>query len=350
MAKIKRRRSSVAFTILGLVLLAFTIACRFVGQLADFYSLHIYPAVSFVLSLLSSVFPFTLQGIVIVALIVLALAFPAVAIIRKWGWKKFLRKEGMLLVWVYVWFYLGWCVNYSRSSIYTRIDASQAVYDEAAFRAFLNNYVEKINGSWTDVKPMDSTDFESQMKDFYKDVPKEYGLAGPRSWQHPKPMLFNRLWSATGIQGFMGPLFSETHLNSDLLPIEHPYVQAHEYSHLLGVSNEAEANWWAYQVCMASRDPGVRYSALLKTMPYVWSNAKESLPEEDFKAWTDTIRPEVKNDLRAVQKHWQELRSPAIDKVQSWMYDIFLKANNIPSGTKNYSEVVQLLISLKPLS
>ena len=40
---------------------------------------------------------------------------------------------------------------------------------------------------------------------------------------------------------FMAPLFSESCLNADILPFDLPFTYTHEYAHLLGVSNEAEA-------------------------------------------------------------------------------------------------------------
>lgn len=36
----------------------------------------------------------------------------------------------------------------------------------------------------------------------------------------------------------------------------------------------------------------------------------------------------------------------SLDKAQTWVYDLFLKGNNISSGMKNYSESVGLLISV----
>ncbi|WP_303331988.1 DUF3810 family protein, partial [uncultured Muribaculum sp.] len=41
-----------------------------------------------------------------------------------------------------------------------------------------------------------------------------------------------------------------------------------------------------------------------------------------------------------------DLYSPLIGEIQSTAYNWFLKGNNIPSGRKNYSEVVALLMAL----
>ena len=49
--------------------------------------------------------------------------------------------------------------------------------------------------------------------------------------------------------GSMGPFFCEFTLNGDLLPINYPATYTHELAHLLEFPGEAEAKFYAYQVC-----------------------------------------------------------------------------------------------------
>jgi hypothetical protein len=361
--KIPMKGTSKAYKITtgaGLLLLAFTIACRHSPPLADFYAGKLYPCLSAILSWVSSPFPFSLQDLTIVILVAGALVALVVAVVRRRGWKRILRGGLTFLLWMYVWVYMGWCVNYSRSGLLTRIGSVPAVFEKEAFETFLIQFTEELNASWTDSPAAGSRETEAGikalcreteagMKAFYKRVPDIYGLATPRPWQHPKPMMFNALYSSIGVQGYIGPLFSESHLNKDLLPMEYPFTFAHEYAHLLGVSNEAEANWWAFQACRASADPAVRYSGYARILVHVWINAAGVLPEEEFGAWRDALRPEVLADLGMCQAHWNALRFPVIDRIHSRIYDLFLKGNQIPSGIKNYSEVVLLLLSLDNL-
>lgn len=44
--------------------------------------------------------------------------------------------------------------------------------------------------------------------------------------------------------------------------------------------------------------------------------------------------------------YWQALYNPTIGEIQDTVYNWFLKGNNIPSGRKNYSEVVALLMAV----
>jgi hypothetical protein len=117
--------------------------------------------------------------------------------------------------------------------------------------------------------------------------------------------------------------------------------------HLLGVSNEAEANYWAYRVCRSSKRPAVRYSAYFGLLPYVLVNASSVLTEEEFREWIKTIRPEVVKDYEYKRMYWHERYSTLLGEVQNKIYNLFLKGNNIPSGRKNYAEVIGILLSLE---
>ena len=90
----------------------------------------------------------------------------------------------------------------------------------------------------------------------------------------------------------------------------------------------------------------IRFSAYFALLPYVLSNAYGLLSEEEFNEWKETISPEVKDLYNRKVAYWENLYSPFIGEIQSTVYNWFLKGNNIPSGRKNYSEVVALLMAL----
>ena len=81
-------------------------------------------------------------------------------------------------------------------------------------------------------------------------------------------------------------------------------------------------------------------------LPYVLVNAAGLLNENDFRKWTEAIRPEVKEHYRLLHKYRQELYNPAIGKIQETVYNWYLKSNRISSGQKNYAEVVGMILSL----
>mgnify|MGYP003302778348 CR=1 FL=1 len=70
---------------------------------------------------------------------------------------------------------------------------------------------------------------------------------------------------------------------------------------------------------------------------------------EKFQEWIQTVRPEVKEEYRQKNQYWRERYSDWLGQLQDWVYNLFLKGNNIPSGQKNYAEVIGILLSMESI-
>ena len=327
-----------------LILAAFIIAARINVSVGEWYATHLFPHISTVLSLLVSWISFSMTEVLVVSAVALMI-YVLIRNIRRREkvWKIFI-KEAEIVAWIIVWFYCGWGINYFRESIYMRGEIERQPFDEVVFKQFMADYADSLNHSYTP-ETVDMSVYEDDIKARYSSVPEQYGLSEARSWQHPKKLLFNPLYTAVGVGGYIGPFFGETHLNADLFPQQHPSSYAHELSHLLGVSNEDEANFWAYQICRNSSIPAVKYSAYYSLLPYVLSNASRVLDEEEYKEYVLSIRPEIRQQLVEQQEFWRSKYSKTLGKIQSVIYDSMLKANKIPSGAKNYSQVIEIIIA-----
>ena len=326
--------------------IAFITLCRYQPGIAEWYARTVYPPLSAALSAFSSLFPFPLMELLVVSLILWLILYPVWK--RKKGipWRKILLREMEMLAWVYVWFYLGWGLNYFRYNIYTRLQTPPVPYEEQHFKKFLKDYTERLNSTYQSDTEIDSERLKEYVQTFYANLPSAYGLSQPKEWQEPKNFIFTSLYNKVGVLGSMDPFFAEAQLNDDLPEIQYPFTYAHEFSHLLGVSNEAEANYWAYRACTESSSTALQYCGYFGLFPYVLSNASYLLPKEDFQAWIETIRPEVKEQYNQKNAYWQEKYSPLIGSIQDFTYNLFLKGNKIASGKKNYAEVIGLLLSL----
>lgn len=330
--------------ILLIVLVAFIIAARADEHIGEWYATGLYPVISAGLSFLVSWIPFSMTELLVVCAIVLMALILIKGIRKKQAFWKIILKEAELMIWVFIWLYLGWGINYFRESIYTRGDIERHAYDEVIFKKFITEYADSLNASYTpDIAEM--AEYENNIKSIYSSVPENYGLCSPKGWQHPKRLIFNRLYTSVGVGGYIGPFFCETHINADLLPAQQPFSYAHELSHLLGVSNEDEANFWAYETCRKSGIPAIRYSGYYSLLPYVLSNAVKVLAEDEYKDYVNTIKPEILQQLIEQQKFWKSKYNKTLGKIQSAVYDSMLKANKISSGTKNYSQVIELIIA-----
>ena len=328
--------------------IAFITLCRYQPSIAEWYARTVYPPLSTALSAFSSLFPFPLMELLVVSLILWLILYPVWKRKKSIPWRKILLREMEMLAWVYVWFYMGWGLNYFRHNIYTRLQTPPVAYEEQHFKDFLKDYTKRLNTTYQADTKIDSEILKEHVQTFYANLPSAYGLSQPKEWQEPKDFIFTSLYNKVGVLGSMGPFFAEAQLNGDLPEVQYPFTYAHEFSHLLGVSNEAEANYWAYRACTESSSTALQYCGYFGLFPYVLSNASYLLPKEDFQAWIQTVRPEIIEQYKEKNRYWQERYSPLIGSIQDFSYNLFLKGNKIASGKKNYAEVIGLLLSLHP--
>ena len=367
----KVRLSYLRWAVLA-ALFAFVLFASISSEIGEYYAISIYPTLSGFLSAISSIVDFSFDewGILLAVLLMVVCPFYW-RCRKKRGWLSIVRGEVEILLWVYVWFYWGWGVNYYRFSFFQRAGVKPAAYDEVRFDWFLAFYKEGLDRALLDCQeegwmesldlfvPMDAVDDQmgdaarftrsyvhACIKEMYRKVPEKYGLCQPKEYQQPKRSSFNGLYSNVGVLGFMGPFFAESHVNLELSVLEYPFTYAHELSHLLGVSSEAEANLWAFTVCSQATHPLIRLSGYMGLLSYVWSNASYLLPPVKFDEWESSLEPEIKDAFHRVHAYWTLRYNSTLGEIQSAMYNFYLKRNKISSGQKNYAQVVGMLLSL----
>lgn len=94
--------------IILIILLAFVLAARFSVRIGEWYSIVIYPVVSGFLSYAASWIPFSLEEIVVVGAVLLLIAIIIYGVRKRLGFVKVLFQAFEFLLWVFVWFYIGW--------------------------------------------------------------------------------------------------------------------------------------------------------------------------------------------------------------------------------------------------
>lgn len=329
------------------VLLLLVWAVMIFPTLGEWYARKIYPLFSAILSRFSSLFPFSIGDCFIYGSIAGLLIYLIYAGIKRCSWKRTLSNTVQYLLWVYIWFYLAWGLNYFRADFFTRTGTSYVEYSSDQFKSFLTAYTDSLNASFISFEDIDKQLVSDEAKKGYHEIAGRFGLNQPSVYMQAKPMLLPPFMSGVGVLGYMGPFFSEYNLNPDLLPVQYPFTYAHEMAHVLGIANEAEANLYGFLVCTRSNVPEIRFSGYFGLFTYVLNNAYLLLDETEFNKWLETVSPEVKDLYNRKVAYWQALYSPAIGEVQDTVYNWFLKGNNIPSGKQNYSEVLVLLISLE---
>lgn len=334
--------------VLGILLLLVWMT-QLIPALATVYSHSIYPLISYVLSGISNLCPFAIGDLFIFLSIVGVIVYPFYGhFLKKSPWKKVLLRDGEYLLWIYVWFYLAWGLNYWQKNFYQRTEIPYTAYTPENFKEFVNDYITQLNRSYTPVNSINRNLVRDESVRLYNRLSDSLCVhRPPHESPRAKTMLFTPFISMVGVTGSMGPFFCEFTLNGDLLPANYPATYAHELAHLLGITSEAEANFYAYQVCTRSQAMGIRFSGYFSVLGHVLQNAQRLLSKEEYTQLFNRIRPEVIQLAKDNQAYWAAKYSPVVGAVQDWIYDLYLKGNKIKSGRKNYSEVVGLLISYR---
>lgn len=332
------------------------------------YTFVVYPRIGALLSHLSGCIPFALGDLFIAASIAWVVCYPLSGFLRfshtRTSWKKILAREVEFLLWIYAWFYLAWGLNYSQPDIFSRMKMTPAKVSKNTLRKFANTYVDSLNLLSEEVsikgeeskyikklENFDNVKVKSKVETLkgYNDLSKcpiFMGINTPFNQNpHVKTMTFSWLSSMAGVTGSMGPFFCEFTLNKDVLPHEYPATYAHEFAHFLGIANEGEANFYSYLVCTNSNDRYVKFSGYYHILFHVIANVYDILGKEEGNTFVKRINPKVIALARNDRKYWLDKRCKAIDKVQDFIFELYLKGNNVKEGRKSYSGVILLIMS-----
>lgn len=367
-----------------LSLLVLVLVIKWSPYLGYIYTLYIYSTIGRILSPFSGIFPFAIGDIFIALSIAWVILYPLYEIVLR---KRLARRYAFLaakgnsypktktvwgrvaeyLLWIYVWFYMAWGLNYSQPNIYQRTGMKPAKVSEKVFREFAYRYADSLNllSEERRVKS-EETAFdgqrESQFNGFVDDglknrvrdaVLKGYNQIGHKEGinapfnphPHVKTMVFTPFSSMAGVTGSMAPFFCEFTLNGDIRPHDYPAIYAHEYAHFLGIANEGEANFYSYIVCTSSTDKAVKFSGYYHIFFHVLHNVFDILGEKEGEKFLSHIRPEIIRLAKDDRHYWLSKRSKVLDAAQDFIFDLYLKGNNVSEGRKSYSGVVALILA-----
>jgi hypothetical protein len=144
------------------------------------------------------------------------------------------------------------------------------------------------------------------------------------------------------VDGMTDPFFLETLVRGDLLPLERPFVVAHEWSHLAGAAHEGEANFLGWLACMHG-SAGHQYSGWL----FLHQQVAGVMSPSDRGELAGRLDPGPLADLRAIAERIQRTVSPRLEAASRQTYDAYLKANRVDEGIASYAEVVRLILGVR---
>lgn len=324
-----------------IVLVLVRLAIHFPGEVEKYYSSGLYPGISNIISMISSMVSFSIWDFFWISVVVLVLSGFILVIFRTIKLKWYLLRVIQLVLLFYSFFYILWGFNYFRPGIETRLGWEKTRPDEPSFRSVMDTLIKHTNEDYLKISASEYPGLEKSVDESYRKNSHLLGI-NFHEGSKPKTIFLSSYFAKAGISGYFGPFFNEVHVNYYQLPLDYPFILAHEKAHQFGIANEAEASLIAFIVCANSPDQRLQYSGYMYLLLYFLGDAQQ-MP--DYHDYIHKIDKPVLKDIRFREKYYDKLRNQKLEKFQDKANDLYLKSNNIHKGIKNYNQVVGLMLT-----
>jgi hypothetical protein len=334
----------------GLVALA--LVCAFLpaspATTERLFSTGVYPVVQRQLTPLSNLAPFALFDVITIAAGVALIATLTSGIRRARRERRWLalapslRRIATGAAIAYLFFLGAWGFNYRRVPMTERLAMEHEPPGRDAVLSLGLDAVEQLNllhadahrTGWYDA-PLD----DERLRDAYASVQRWLSDAPLAVPGRLKRTLYGPYFRWTSVDGMVNPFALEVIANPDLLPFERPFVAAHEWAHLAGYADEAEANFVGWLTCVRA-GTGARYSGWLYLY---WQISGEAGTEARATLW-NALAAGPRADVQAIVDRIRRGQLPTL-RTASWrVYDQYLRANRVEEGIRSYGEVVTLIL------
>ena len=174
------------------------------------------------------------------------------------------------------------------------------------------------------------------------DLQRVLGHSSPALPGRLKQTIFGSVFRWNGVNGMVNPFGLEVLGNPDLLPFERPFVLAHEWAHLAGYADEAEANFVGWLTCVRAHE-SAQYSGWL----YLYSEILAQLPVQERKQIEEVLAMGPRRDREAIVARAQRGVLPVFQQASWSAYDRYLKVNRVETGIRSYGAVLTLILQAK---
>lgn len=322
----------------------------FPESVETYYSNGLYPIISAVQRLISSVSPFAI-GDFLYAILVIYVIWKIVLFAKN---RKKTKKDYLLfslkcfnfILIIYVSFKLLWGLNYARPRINEQLQISDKPYTKEQLLRLTDFYLEKLKQLITSPKysygKYSIIDLENTAKVAYNDLAKKQSFFKYKQ-ASVKSVVSPWLTSKMGIEGYYNPLSGEANINYRLPGFVLPFVTCHEIAHQIGVAKEDEANLVGYLTAIHSKDIHFQYSGYYNMLRYVLFEIRMKYPE-DYNEIITKIPSAVLNDFKTEREFWAQYNG-AMSVYMGKTFDKILKLNNQRKGIKSYQDIVLWLVN-----
>lgn len=312
------------------------------------FATGIYPDIQRALTPLSNALPFALLDVLLGAGLVLA----ATACLRAMRTARGTRTAAPLLrlvrhlaasaAAVYLAFLLLWGFNYRRVPMQDRLvlepgaPSPEAVVQLGLTAASELNalHAEAHRIGWRE-RPWE----HARLRDAFVRIQGSLSDAAPAAPGRLKGSVLGPYFRWTSVDGMINPFGLEILVNPDLLAFERPFVAAHEWAHLAGYADEAEASFVGWLTCLGADAPA-RYSGWLA----LYWQVRGELNDAERGRLAEALAAGPADDLDAVAARVRRGEWPWLRAAGWRVYDRYLKANRVEEGIRSYGAVVTLIL------
>lgn len=312
------------------------------------FSTSIYPRLQAVLTPVSNLVPFALFDVLTVAAVVALILSVARATARARRERRLrpLMTLGFSIATaaavVYLIFLALWGLNYRRVPMEKRLvlDRGAPSTDQVvtlgfeAIRHMNGLYAEAQRTGWEQDPRNDRT-----LVDAYRVVQQQLGGSVTAVPGRLKATIYGPYFRWTTVDGMVDPFALEVLANPDLLPLERTFIAAHEWAHLAGFADEAEANFVAWLTCIRA-GTSAQYSGWLSLY---WQIGGEVGASDRRRLW-DAVAEGPRRDIQAITDRLRRGQLPFLQRASWRVYDKYLRANRVEEGIRSYGKVITLIL------
>jgi hypothetical protein len=284
---------------------------------------------------------------VVLAALVAVLVLIAVSVARAWSrgrWRAVAQGASavaVLAAGLFLWFWVVWGLNYRRVPIDERLARVTTTREDDAVLALATRAVSEVNALHPAAHAagfVDAPERDAKFREAFSATLAALGHTSPVEPGRLKRTILGPYFRWAGVDGMISPFTLEVLGNPDLLPFERPFVSAHEWGHLAGFGDEAEASFVGWVTCMHG-GPATRYSGWL----FLLWQARAEVTRQARAKLDAALGPGPRADIAAVVARLERGTKPQLQRVSWAAYDQYLKANRVDEGVRSYSRVLELL-------
>lgn len=344
-------------------LLLIWLAHSFPAVTEQVYSRTIYPLMAGSIGALTSLFPFSLFEIGLLALLAAAallllygiVCLPLALLHRpapvRVAWKRLLILLPKAVCVIFFIFVTTCGLNYHRlefaqtSGLQIRDSSAQelaALCLELSARA--NELRLDVGEDASGVMRLgsDFSDTAHKARDAFGMLAQEYAVF-PNYAIIPKPVINSRFMSHMQLTGEFTLFTFEANINKDAPDYSIPATMCHELAHTRGFMREDEANFIGYLACINSDSIEFQYSGVMLALIHA-SNRLYETDQALYRDVASTFSDGVRRDFADNNAYWAQFEGP-VAEVSDAVNNAYLVMNHQSDGVKSYGRMVDLLLA-----